>query len=143
VTAIHPDDERHLRLLTAFHYAVAAVAALCACVPLLHMVFGIVLLIKPDAVPSRFTPFGLESLIGILFTVMGGVVAAIGFALAVCLFLAARHLTERRRWTFCFATAVASCTFFPFGTVLGVFTIIVLLRPGVKAALGHVPPAAH
>ena len=32
--------------------------------------------------------------------------------------------------------AAISCAFMPFGTVLGVFTLIVLLRPGVKELFG-------
>jgi hypothetical protein len=33
----------------------------------------------------------------------------------------------------CFVVAAIECIFMPFGTVLGVFTIIVLSRPSVKA----------
>jgi len=33
---------------------------------------------------------------------------------------------------FCFVVACIECLFMPFGTVLGAFTIIVLMRPSVK-----------
>jgi hypothetical protein len=138
--AILSEDDQHLHLLAKFHYAVAALAAVCACLPLINMVIGIILLINPEVLTTRFTPFGLESLIGLLFAVMGGAATVIGWALAVCLYKTARYLNERRRWTFCFSTAVATCTFLPFGTILGIFTIVVLWRPAVKTMFGH--PAA-
>ena len=74
---------------------------------------------------------------------MGGLflVFAVGYALA--LFLAARFLAERRRHTFCVVVAAISCTFTPLGTVLGVFTLIVLFRPSVKVQFGlDTPPSA-
>ncbi len=46
--------------------------------------------------------------------------------------LAGRKLARRRSWTFCLVVASIECLFMPYGTVLGVFTIIVLLRPTVK-----------
>lgn len=46
--------------------------------------------------------------------------------------LAGRALAQRRRYTFCLVIAGVACMFMPFGTVLGVFTIIVLLRDSVK-----------
>ena len=45
---------------------------------------------------------------------------------------AGRCLRRRRRYTFCLVVAAISCAFVPFGTVLGIFTLVVLTRPGVK-----------
>jgi hypothetical protein len=55
-----------------------------------------------------------------------------GFALTVCLVVAARSLAALRRYRFCFATACFACVFTPLGTALGVLTILVLVRPSVK-----------
>jgi hypothetical protein len=52
---------------------------------------------------------------------------------AFCVFLAGRNLAQQRRYTFCLVIAGLLCIFIPFGTVLGVFTIVVLVRPSVKA----------
>ena len=46
---------------------------------------------------------------------------------------------------FHYAVAAIACMFMPFGTVLGVFTIIVLMRPSVKerfAPAGSSSPSA-
>ena len=47
--------------------------------------------------------------------------------------LAGRSLARHRRYTFCLVVAAILCLFVPFGTLLGVFTIIVLVRSTVRA----------
>jgi hypothetical protein len=48
------------------------------------------------------------------------------------LILAGRFLAQRVYYTFCFVVAALECIFVPFGTILGVFTIVVLQRSTVK-----------
>ena len=62
-------------------------------------------------------------------------------AYAVALPFAARFLRERRRYRFCFAVAALSCLFSPFGTVLGILTILVLVQDEVRVAFGLAPRA--
>jgi hypothetical protein len=54
--------------------------------------------------------------------------------LSACIAFAGRFLRRRTHRTFCLAVAAVSCLFTPFGTVLGVFTLIVLSREGVRQA---------
>jgi hypothetical protein len=94
------------------------------------------------ALQSRET--GPFPLFGLMFAVVGGSIVLLGWALAVCIALAGRSLAQRKRYTFCLALAGIQCAFTPFGTVLGVFTIIVLIRPSVKALFqpvdAEIPP---
>ena len=64
---------------------------------------------------------------------LGGFMVAFFWTIAALLFLAGRWLGRHTHSTFCFAIACVACIFTPTGTVLGVFTILVLLRPSVKA----------
>jgi hypothetical protein len=48
-----------------------------------------------------------------------------------------RSLALRKRYSFVFVMACVECLFIPFGTVLGVFTIIVLSRESVRALLSR------
>ena len=65
---------------------------------------------------------------------------ASGMVFSVTLiFLAGRFLAQRRHHTFCVTMAAVQCLFMPFGTILGVFTIVVLNRPSVKQLFA--PPA--
>ena len=113
-------DDEQLHLLSVFHYVLAGICSLVSLFPLIY--FGM----------------GLAMMAGI-----GGLFLVFAVAYALALFLAARFLAERRRHTFCVVVAAISCSFTPLGTVLGVFTLIVLFRPSVKVLFGvEAPPAA-
>ena len=45
-------DLEHLRLLAIFHYVVAAMAALVACFPLIHLTIGLVFLLAPESMQN-------------------------------------------------------------------------------------------
>lgn len=125
------EDDDHLRLLSLFHYVVAAIVFLVACLPLIHFAVGAALLTgvipaEPDEqIGARVAGCGLLG--------FSGLIILAGWATAAALVVAGRFLAQRRRWTFCLVVAALSCLFAPLGTVLGVFTIIVLMRESVKA----------
>ena len=128
-------DEEHLKLLSIFHYVAGGIAGLFACFPIFHLIFGIVMLVAgligaPDDEKIPFMIFGF------MFTFIPGLIILCGWTLAVCLIISGRYLTRRRRYKFCFVIACISCLAMPYGTVLGVFTIIVLMRPTVKGLFG-------
>jgi hypothetical protein len=70
---------------------------------------------------------------GLLLIFLGGTFILLGWTVATLLLVAGQRLRKRRSYNFCFVVAAISCAFAPMGTVLGVFTIIVLSRPTVKA----------
>jgi hypothetical protein len=61
-----------------------------------------------------------------------------GWTLAGLMVLAGRSLAARTRYTFCLVIGAVECLFMPVGTVLGVFTIIVLVRESVKGMFRNV-----
>lgn len=132
-------DAEHLRLLSIFYYVVAGLTALFACFPIIHVVIGWSMMQDPGsfAGPGQGGPD--TAWVGRLFAVMGGAFVLGGWALAVAQALTGRFLRKRERYTFCLVVAGISTMFVPFGTVLGVFTIIVLMRPSVQALFGRAP----
>ena len=54
----------------------------------------------------------------------------------ICMILSGRALAGQRRYMFSLVMAAISCAFIPFGTVLGVFTILVLMKDDVRALYG-------
>ena len=46
--------------------------------------------------------------------------------------MAGRNIARHRSYTYCFVVSCIICLFMPLGTILGVFSIIVLLRDSVK-----------
>ncbi len=131
-------DLEHLKILSIFHYVVAAIAGLFACFPIFHLMMGITFLtggfFPNGEVPSDFPPgFPPFELFGLMFTVIPAFIILLGWAFAIAMFFAGVSLGRQKNYTFSLVMAGISCMFMPFGTVLGVFTIIVLLRPSVKA----------
>lgn len=124
-------DAEHLRLLAIFHYVCAGLAAFFACIPLLHLALGLVLFLAPESFGSRHD--APPRAIGLFIVCFAAVFIACGWTFAILLAFAGRSLARRKRYLYCLVMAGICCVFMPFGTVLGVFSIIVLSRPSVKA----------
>lgn len=56
--------------------------------------------------------------------------------MAVLLFMTAYNLRKQTRYNLIFVTSCIICLSIPFGTALGVFSIIVLRRPAVRQLFG-------
>lgn len=129
-------DQEHLNLLSVFHYIVGGLTALCACFPVIHLGIGIAIL--AGALDDASGP-GPPQFVGALFIVFAALAMLVGWAFAACLILAGRYLAAGKHHTFCLVIAAISCLCMPFGTILGIFTIIVLARPSVKTLFNQPP----
>lgn len=124
------ENEQYLKLLSIFHYVVGGLAGLFACFPIIHFVVGLTMLFSGFTQSAEAAPFAL---VGILFTSIAGMIILFGWAFAICMILAGRYIAQRKKHMFCMVMAGVECMFTPFGTVLGVFTIILLSKPEIKA----------
>jgi hypothetical protein len=129
MTSDDPNLE-HLRLLSIGHWVLAGVTALFACLPIAHVVVGVMLLTKARRHGSQDLD---PRWIGWVFLVFGSAFVALGWTFAVSLAVAARSIARRRNLTFCLVVAFLASLCFPFGTVLGALTIVVLTKPPVRA----------
>jgi len=116
-------------LLSIFHYIVGGIAALFSFLPVIHLALGILFLVAPHRMGGSPPP----QFLGWIFIIMGGGLMLVGWAFAVCVILTGRFIVRHKHYIFCLVIASLNCLFMPFGTVLGVFTIVVLVRPSVKA----------
>ncbi len=117
-----------LRLLSVFHWVLAAMAAAFSLLSIFQIALGATIL--RGTIDSANPP---PDVFGWLFVGIGVLFLAAGFSYAAALVVAGRFIAQARHWTFVIVVAAVSCAFFPFGTTLGVFTIIVLSKPEVKA----------
>lgn len=127
-------DEEHLRLLVLFHYIVGGIIAALSSVFLVHVVIGLTMIFHPSAFPSSPGSPPMPGDFGYLFVAMGSVAVLGGWTLAGLNIFAGRCLRDRKRYVLVLVVAGIDCLLaMPLGTVLGVFTFIVLTRPAVRA----------
>jgi hypothetical protein len=66
------------------------------------------------------------------FFLIGGTIVLFGWTLAPVTAYAGRCIDRREKYTFCLIAAGLNCMHIPVGTILGVFTLIVLTRDSVR-----------
>lgn len=127
---MNDEDTRYLNLLSMFHYILGGITALFSCVPIIHVLVGLAMIsgnfFQNDKVAAP-PPF-----MGWIFVVMGTLGIVLGAIMAVCMMIAASRLRMRTARIYCMVIAAIECAFMPIGTVLGVFTLIVLTKDSVK-----------
>ena len=125
-------DAEHLRILSICWYVLAGLAAVFGCVPFIHVTLGVLMLTHSSAFGGgRGDP---PEFIGWMFVIMGSFLILLMWTGACLAFFTARALPRRRHIVLCYVAAALICLQIPIGTVLGVFTFIVLARPSVKAS---------
>jgi hypothetical protein len=88
----------------------------------------------PDGMPPALIP---------ILAIVFGIVIFLCVACTVCTLLAGYWLAHRRHRVFLLVVGALSCLAIPYGTVLGVFTFIVLGRPTAQKLFAEAfPPAA-
>jgi len=123
-------DVEHLRLLSIFHYVVAGLTALFASFPIIHLVAGLFMVFAPGVFDNKGEP--PPAFVGWLFVFVGTFCITLGWTYAAFIFAAGMFLARRKHYMFCLVMSGLECLCQPFGTVLGVFTILVLMRESVK-----------
>lgn len=131
-------DLEHLKLLSIFWYVWAGLTALGGCISLIYVAMGAAMMAAPPGAMNATTqpsgqPAPSPAALGGMFMGLGGCILLFMLGLALLAFMTARGLATHRRRTFCMVIAGLSCLSIPLGTVLGVFTLMVLSRPTVAA----------
>ena len=136
-------EDTNLKLLSIFHYVLAGFVSLFSMIPLLYLGMGLLFSLAPAIFESSK---GVEdappAILGFIFGGIGLAGTVVVLSLAVMLFLGARNLGRARRHTLCTVVAALACFFMPFGTILGVFTLLELSKREVRELFEAVPAAA-
>jgi uncharacterized membrane protein len=132
------EDIKNLELLSMFHYIVGGITALLSCIPFIHVFIGLTM------ISGKFFKDGHGSeppaLFGWMFVIMGAVFILLGWSMAVCMFVAGTKLKRYKSRVFCMVVAGMECMFMPFGTILGVFTLIALNKDSIKELFAQSQP---
>ena len=123
------NDTSQLNLLGIFHYVLGGIIGAFSCGGILHLIMGIRWVTgtfaswQGDAPPLIF---------GWFFVIGGAIFMIVGWSSAICMIISGRKLRQRKGRMFSMVIAAIECMMFPFGTILGVFTLIVLNKDSVK-----------
>ena len=130
-------DEEHLRLLSILYYIWGGLTAFGAC-----FVCGYAVIAGGVLTAASQSHNGPPAFVGsLVFVIIGFVVLLIGTIAGLTIWTG-RNLARKRNYTFCFVIAALICLNVPLGTALGVFTIVVLMRPSVKQMFEEASPVA-
>jgi uncharacterized membrane protein len=135
------EDIKNLELLSLFHYIVGGITALFSCIPFIHVFIGLAM------ISGKFFKDGRGSeppaLFGWLFVIMGAVFIVLGWSMAACMIVAGKKLKSYTNRVFCMVVAGMECMFMPFGTILGVFTLIALNKDSIKELFAQSQPQGN
>jgi hypothetical protein len=123
-------DEGHLRTIVICHYVWGGLALLLSCIFIVHIMMGI--MIVNGRFPGNPGPNQMPPQFGYMFICMGSGAMLLGWAVGLLTIVSGRAIAQRRWRMFSLVMAGANCASVPFGTLLGVFTFIVLLRGSVR-----------
>jgi len=123
------NNQEQLRLISIFHYIVGAMEACFGCMGLMHLFIGISMLISPASWASDGPP--PPPFAGWFFAIAGGALILAGLTAGILTALSGRFIAKRRHRNFSIVIAAIICLFMPFGTVLGVFTLVALTKSEV------------
>lgn len=137
-------DEEHLKLLSLGYTVSGGVAALWSLFALLYVFMGLAFALAIFHTHETAGKAGEQppAFFGWLIAGFGLAFFLSGIALAVARFWTAVSIGRRRSRTFCMVVAGISCLEFPYGTLLGVLSFIVLGRDSVKRLFTSTPPGA-
>ena len=133
-------DQEHLNLLS-IAYLVSA--ALSACFSLLGLAYAFMgaffaaAIARMPATPGQAPP---PAIMGWLFGLLGLSMFVFVLTIGGLKFLAYRRLKQRRSRILCMVVAGVCCLGVPYGTLLGIFTFVVLTRPSVVRLFQVSPP---
>jgi len=129
VQAKPAQNPNYLKALATAHFVLAGLGYLFSFLPLIHIAFGIYFLfnvsVSGNAAPPPFMAW--------MFIVFGAFAILTGLALSTCILTCGLLLRRRKQYWMCFALACVECVLTPFGTILGVLTIVTISSESMKA----------
>jgi hypothetical protein len=126
-----PQDVEHLKTLAIVHYIVGVVIALSGFMGIFHFGIGVAMLV--GAFPAKPEEQAMLTFMGAMFAGMAGLFMVMLWTLGAAVIWGGRNLQRRGSWMMGMVISVVLLAYTPIGTILGVLTMVVLLRPNVKA----------
>jgi hypothetical protein len=137
VTAESPHDPT-LKILSILHYVLGGFYVFFGLFGFIYVVMGAIFMASGDAVTNSSTGEPMPGWFGLVFLLLGIFWVLFGVGGGVLTINAGRYIAKRVKRKFSVVMAYLNCLNIPLGTALGIFTIITLGKPEVKALYGEV-----
>jgi len=127
---MNEQDKSYLNIISIFYIVLGCLMLPLSLLPLVHIAVGAMVVVAPH------TGHGNEAmpiLFGGIFIVFGLIIMLTFLAIAICMIYTGVCIKRRTKYIFCMVISAIACTFAPLGTILGVFSIILLCKPEIKA----------
>lgn len=125
-------DLEHLKILSICFYVLSGLTLFPVFFGFIYIIAGVFFGVALSDAPHRAGD-PPPAVMGGIFVGVGLFITALFGALGVLILMTGRKLAKQSSYTFCFVIAVLVCLWMPLGTILGIFTMVVLTRDSVKA----------
>jgi len=127
------EDNHYLDLISLFHFIVAGIAGLFSCLPLFNLFIGIPMLRDVPYAFLQHEYFSQQVLVPfIMFILLPTGMAVIGWMFAIAVALNGYYIKNRTWLKYCMVISGIETIFTPLGTILGVFSIVLLTKPNIR-----------
>lgn len=129
------NEQNQLNMLSIFHFIFGGFGCLASLGTLIYVIFG-ALFVAID-LPNKGLPNDAKNFIGYLAMSIGSIVFITILTLSILTIYSGVQLRNCKKHTFSMVIASILCLSIPFGTILGVFTLVVLSKKEVKELYAH------
>ena len=127
-------DEEQLRLLSFFHYVSGAVTIAFSSMFILHLIFMAYFSSNPEIFKAEDAEHALNMAGAMkVFVFIFAILIVFGITYGICEIMSGVFIKRRTNRLFSFIVAIPRILFIPYGSILSIFTLILLDRRSVKA----------
>ncbi len=127
VTQVKKADGDKLLIISIFHYVLAAFQMLFSLAGLIYITFGFLIANGTMEASKGTTAPPVE--MGWIFIVFGVIFVTIFFVLSILTLKTGINISKRKHRTFCIVIDSILCLWVPFGTLVGIFGLVLLTKP--------------
>jgi hypothetical protein len=126
-------DSERLKWISFFHYLSGAMTILFSLISTIYLIFFAFIAFNPEFINEENMEQAVNAqyFMKIFFAVFSVFVLA-GIIYGICEIVSGLYIKQRKNRVFSLIVAIPRILFFPYGTILSIFTLMMLERDSVK-----------
>jgi hypothetical protein len=122
-----PGTNDQMVLASVFHYVLGGFQIMLSSVGLVYIAMGIAM--GTEAIAEDMTGGPPPEVMAWVFGAVGAIFTAVLLTMGLLVIRTGINLARRRNRTFCMVIDSVLCLMVPFGTIVGIFGLVLLMRP--------------